>query len=84
MVTLEQIAEFMGGHLLAEVGGDPEKVDALVKRKLGEFGFDPEGVARMGQTIINLAISQGEEPEATIMACWQMGVVLGAALGERP
>lgn len=82
-VTINQIAEFTG-NILAEVGGNPDSIPETLRKRLGEYGFDPEGVEQMAQTILNLAIAQGDEPEPTILASFQIGVIIGAGLGEKP
>lgn len=82
-VTLNEVAEFMG-ELLSEVGGDPDKIESMIFDRLGQYGFDPVGITTMAQTIVHLAVQQNEAPEPTIIAAFQMGVVLGAAKGERP
>lgn len=82
-VTLNEIAEFTG-DILGEVGGDAEKVPEIMRSRLGMYGFDPDAVVSMAETILNLAIAQGEDPEPTIVSAFCMGVILGAGLGTRP
>lgn len=70
--------------MLSEIGGDPTKLDALVRRRLGEYGFDPDACYSLGMTIVHMAIQAGEAPEDTIQASFVMGLVLGAQLGVKP
>lgn len=82
-VRMEELGTALA-EMLADVGGDPAKVDALIKRKLGEFGFDPDATFSLGNTIVHMAVQAGEAPESTIVATFQMGLVLGAQLGVKP